>query len=49
VGGQIVRTEVSLDLDQAPPQPAAVELADQEFVKEVARDLARVPLEERRV
>jgi len=49
VCGQVVRTQVRLHLDQASPQAAAVELADQDLVEEIARDLARVSLEERRV
>jgi len=49
VGGQVFRTEVGLDFDEPAPQHAAVKLADEDLVEQVARDNARISIEERRV
>jgi len=46
VGGQVLRTEVSLDLDQAAPQPAPVHLADQQLAEQIAGNLEGVAREE---
>ena len=43
---QVVRPEVSLDLDEPAPQPAAVDLADEHLPQQVARHHSRVPFEE---
>src|SRR5712692_3823369 len=48
MGGQVVRTEVSLDLDQSTPQLGAVDLAHEDLAQQVTLDGARVATEELR-
>jgi hypothetical protein len=46
VRGEVVRTQVSLDLDDAAPQLPAVHLPNQHFAEEVSRDGHRLAIEE---
>ncbi len=47
MGGEVVRTQVRLDLDQAAPPRLAVDLADQDLVQQVSRNDACVAFEKR--
>jgi hypothetical protein len=47
VGGEVIRSEVRLDLDQASPQHLAVALPNEELAEQLARDERGVALEER--
>jgi hypothetical protein len=47
--GKVIRSEVGLDLDQATPQPLAIELANKDLAEEVSRDNGGLSVEERRV
>lgn len=48
MGGEILRTQIGLDLDQPAGQPAAARLANQLLSQQLARDDKRVALEESR-
>src|SRR5712691_13526135 len=48
MGGEVVRPEVSLDLDQPAPQAGAVDLAYKHLAQQLARDRDRVAIEELR-
>src|SRR2546430_6980343 len=49
VGGQVVRAEVGLDLDEPAPHYLPVELANEDLAQQVARHDNRVSFEERSV
>jgi hypothetical protein len=46
MGGQVIGTEVSFDLDQAAPQALAVDFADHHLSQQVARHRDGVAIEE---
>jgi hypothetical protein len=48
MGGEVVRPEVSLDLDQPAQQAGAVDLAHKHLAEQLARDRDRVAIEELR-
>src|SRR5260370_10209561 len=48
MGGEVVRPEVSLDLDQAAAQAGAVDLTHKHLAQQLARDRHRVAIEELR-
>ena len=49
VGGQVVRPEIRLDLDQPSPQTRPIDLADQQLAEQVARHDPRISFKERRL
>src|SRR5216683_5904978 len=48
MGGEVVRPEVGLDLDQPAPQAGAIDLTHKHLAQQLARDRDRIAIEELR-